>query len=41
MCKTGRQFRNPVLGNANDLDGTLRTRRVVERKDGSATEGLW
>ncbi|KAJ7889718.1 histidine phosphatase superfamily [Mycena leptocephala] len=40
MCKTGRQFRNPVLGDANDLDGTLRTRRVVERKDGSVTEGL-
>ncbi|KAF7350450.1 Acid phosphatase [Mycena venus] len=40
MCKTGRQFRNPVSGNAIDLDGTLRSRRVVERKDGSAVEGL-
>ncbi|KAJ7839577.1 histidine phosphatase superfamily [Mycena olivaceomarginata] len=40
MCKTGRQFRNPVLGNANDVEGTLRSRRVVERKDGSAVEGL-
>ncbi|KAJ6571732.1 histidine phosphatase superfamily [Mycena capillaripes] len=40
MCKTGRQFRNPVLGNPDDLDGILRTRRVVERKDGSAVDGL-
>ncbi|KAJ7627574.1 histidine phosphatase superfamily [Mycena polygramma] len=40
MCKTGRQFRNPDLGNSNDLDGNLRTRRVVERKDGTAVEGL-
>ncbi|KAJ7151139.1 histidine phosphatase superfamily [Mycena filopes] len=40
MCKTARQFRTPVLGNANDLEGILRTRRVVERKDGTAMEGL-
>ncbi|KAF8189862.1 histidine phosphatase superfamily [Mycena galopus ATCC 62051] len=40
MCKTGRRFRSPVSGNMNDVEATLRTRRVVERKDGSATEGL-
>ncbi|KAJ7145337.1 histidine phosphatase superfamily [Mycena crocata] len=39
MCKTGRQFRNPVSGDSEDL-GLLRTRRVVERKDGAAMEGL-
>ncbi|KAJ6486924.1 histidine phosphatase superfamily [Mycena sanguinolenta] len=38
MCKTGRHFRNAVSG--NEGDGTVRTKRVVERKDGSATEGL-
>ncbi|KAF7349275.1 Acid phosphatase [Mycena sanguinolenta] len=37
MCKTRRHF-SPVSGNRND-EG-MRTRRVVERKDGSATEGL-
>ncbi|KAJ7039799.1 histidine phosphatase superfamily [Mycena alexandri] len=40
MCKTARQLRNPVLVNPNDLNGTLRIRRVVERKDGTAMEGL-
>ncbi|KAJ7136013.1 histidine phosphatase superfamily [Mycena epipterygia] len=35
MCKTGRQVQNP-----DDIGGTLRIRRVVERKDGAATEGL-
>ncbi|KAJ6631130.1 histidine phosphatase superfamily [Mycena sp. CBHHK59/15] len=40
MCKTSRQFRAPVSGNAGDLDGTFRSKRVVERKDGVAAEGL-
>ncbi|KAJ7234638.1 histidine phosphatase superfamily, partial [Mycena haematopus] len=39
MCKS-RHFRSPVSGNGNDVEGTLPTRRVVERKDGSSTEGL-
>ncbi|KAK7046664.1 acid phosphatase [Favolaschia claudopus] len=40
MCKTGRQYRNPVTGDAPGLPGSLRSRRVVERKDGTWTEGL-
>ncbi|KAJ7755374.1 histidine phosphatase superfamily [Mycena maculata] len=35
MCKTGHQRRNH-----EDLEEILRTRRVVERRDGIATEGL-
>ncbi|KAJ7695455.1 histidine phosphatase superfamily [Mycena rosella] len=40
MCKTGRKFSSAVLGNPEELGATLRPRRVVERKDGVATEGL-
>ncbi|KAJ7512066.1 histidine phosphatase superfamily [Mycena galericulata] len=35
MCKTGRQRID-----ADDLGGMARTKRVVERRDGTATEGL-
>ncbi|KAJ7096717.1 histidine phosphatase superfamily [Mycena belliarum] len=40
MCKTGRKFRSPVVGRAEEPGTNLRSRRIVERKDGVSTEGL-
>ncbi|KAJ7275028.1 histidine phosphatase superfamily [Mycena rebaudengoi] len=40
MCKTGRQLRRPVSGNAAKPGETIPTRRVVEKRDGVAMEGL-
>ncbi|KAF7323871.1 Acid phosphatase [Mycena kentingensis (nom. inval.)] len=39
MCRTRRELRNPVMG-AQSIAEALRSRRVVERKDGSTEEGL-
>ncbi|KAG5654581.1 hypothetical protein H0H81_000106 [Sphagnurus paluster] len=39
MCKTARQFHAAVT-NATE-DGFLRTRKIVEREDGSTAQGEW
>ncbi|KAJ6590608.1 histidine phosphatase superfamily [Mycena vulgaris] len=40
MCKTGRKFQSPVSGNIEEPGATVRIKRIVERKDGAAMEGL-
>ncbi|KAJ7057838.1 histidine phosphatase superfamily, partial [Mycena amicta] len=40
MCKTRRQFNDPVLGPQDSVTEVLRSKRVVERPDGSSVDGL-
>lgn len=43
MCKTARQFHATVSGMTEEgqKDGFLRTRKMVERIDGTVVDGEW
>lgn len=49
MCKTARNFRAAVWGSSGSIDeseldvgdSSMPIRRIVQRKDGSTSEGQW